>query len=53
MSRVLHAVGKALRETGLALDRAGATLQGSFAFREERESSGATLPCFSCCQISH
>jgi hypothetical protein len=40
MARLLHAVGKALKETGLALDRAGATLQGNFAFREEREFNG-------------
>ncbi|EFN58089.1 hypothetical protein CHLNCDRAFT_20587 [Chlorella variabilis] len=44
MSRVLHAVGKALRETGLALDRAGATLQGSFAFREELSRHRSLAP---------
>ena len=37
MAGVLRAVGRALKETGLALDRAGATLQASYAFREERE----------------
>jgi hypothetical protein len=37
MARVLSAVGRAFRETGLALDRVGSSLQGNFAFREERE----------------
>lgn len=32
---VLRVVGKALRETGLALDRLGCSLQGRWAFREE------------------
>ena len=35
MARLL---GKALRETGMALDRLGSSLQGNYAFREECES---------------
>ena len=38
MARVL---GKALRETGQALDRLGRSLQGNYAFREEREPAWA------------
>jgi hypothetical protein len=37
MARFIQAVGKALRETGLALDRAGARLRGEYAFLEERK----------------
>lgn len=51
MARVLSAVGRAFRETGLALDRVGSSLQGNFAFREERECgagsgmTGSPQPC--------
>ena len=51
MARVLSAVGRAFRETGLALDRLGSSLQGNFAFREERECAtssamaGSPQPC--------
>lgn len=38
MARLVQAVGKALRETGLALDRAGARLRGEYAFLEDCES---------------
>lgn len=34
---VVYRLGFALRETGQALDRVGSRLQGSYAFREERE----------------
>ena len=34
MSRILFALGTALRETGQALDRVGCSMQGSSAFRE-------------------
>lgn len=38
-----RALGKALRETGQALERLGRSLQGNYAFREEREC-GSWLP---------
>ena len=44
MARVLSAFGRAFRETGLALDRVGSSLQGNFAFREERECSMTGSP---------
>ena len=34
MSRIMFALGTALRETGQALDRVGCSMQGSSAFRE-------------------
>lgn len=39
-----RALGKALRETGQALDRLGRSLQGNYAFREERECDGVSRP---------
>lgn len=38
-----RALGKALRETGQALDRLGRSLQGNYAFREEREWPAAGM----------
>lgn len=49
VSQMARALGKALRETGQALDRLGRTLQGNFAFREERECSGAVPAGNECC----
>lgn len=42
--QMARALGKALRETGQALDRLGRTLQGNFAFREERECAAGQRP---------
>ncbi|KAL4858669.1 Gamma carbonic anhydrase 1 [Chlorella vulgaris] len=44
MARVVHAFGRALRETGLALDRAGSAMQGSYAFREELSRHRSVAP---------
>lgn len=38
-----RALGKALRETGQALDRLGRSLQGNYAFREERKRGQSGL----------
>lgn len=41
MSVVFYRLGFALRETGQALERLGATLQGINSFREHSERVGA------------
>ena len=41
MARMLYSLGSMVRETGQALDRLGCTLQGSFAYREQRAWRGS------------
>ena len=38
LGRVVYSLGKAVRETGQALDRLGCRLQGVTAFKEDRKS---------------
>jgi hypothetical protein len=40
LRRVVHIAGRALRETGQALDRAGATIQGNYAYKEQCSLTG-------------
>ena len=43
MAQLGYRLGFWLRETGGALERLGMRLQGSYAFREEREWRGAPI----------
>lgn len=46
IEKVLYVFGRSLRETGLALDRLGCTLQGSYAFREELSRHRRVMPLY-------
>lgn len=48
LRRVGYVAGRALRETGQALDRAGSALAGNFAYKEQCSSSLRSVLIFLC-----